>query len=705
MSRVNVISELAFLENFRANRTEQYRWAEWLKTHFDASVWQGVFPGYSSITIDFNVHLDDGSYLTSAKNVPLLETFKCWLCVQTHFDANSGCVLSPSTAYQRVTRTLHLIDYFLLKADEFQLATHGLELITENDLVGLLRALAGSSEITEGIYQWPILLERFLREQISNLNDEVVLKAIAAQPSLSTGIPDLDDRLLGLDEAEIVKARCWLWTNGFYKSTAEKKDYRHIPNTRILAEKIYSNTLWGRYRKPIPSELLVEPMERYVREYRSIPMRNSNTERMGVKIFAFYKSLLKTLGLLGEIALPVPLPALQVLDDKMLRQVLELQSLGRVRTPPQSVVLPALRNAIEFALEYGNDIIDSVLAVYSRSSKAGATCAAYCRSHGISHCLTPKLQKAGVRTWSLTQEMSFHKCNPNQEFSIRAPKVEFFARLRANEGLHQLLLVLYGAVEVCVGILMARRQGELLDLVAYKCLDKSQSNLMFYARKTGEVGFRELIARPIPQIAVRFIQLLERFQTGLLDLGVIPHYTFLFRYPTPEVNRLVALYPSDYNRCLDIFCDYFETPVNQQGERYYLRQHPMRRFFAMLFFWGGSFGGMETLRWFLGHADLEHLYHYITESTPGDVLTSLKASYAAEQLKLSDPQAKPLEDLVEHHFGTRVFSVLDADELDEYIEDLIHQGQVAIEPEFFVGPNGNSYRILIKISPRGGQYE
>ena len=152
---------------------------------------------------------------------------------------------------------------------------------------------------------------------------------------------------------------------------------------------------------------------------------------------------------------------------------------------------------------------------------------------------------------------------------------------------------------------------------------------------------------------------------------------------------------------MDFFCDYFQTPLDSEGHRYYIRQHQLRRFFAMLFFWGSAFGGMDTLRWFLGHRDISHLYHYITESIPGDVLRAVKANFAGHVLKRSR-RSKRISGLVQKHFGTDNFSVLDSDELDEYVEELMSEGRVEIEPEFFEASEGNTYRILIKVTPARG---
>ena len=107
-------------------------------------------------------------------------------------------------------------------------------------------------------------------------------------------------------------------------------------------------------------------------------------------------------------------------------------------------------------------------------------------------------------------------------------------------------------------------------------------------------------------------------------------------------------------------------------------------------------GVVVSVEWTLWDADVEHLYHYITESTSGSVLRGAQAHYAAEQVQAYDKSANGLGDLLEQHFGTRKFDLMDTDDLDEYIEDLIEDGTVKIEPEFFEGDEEKKYRIFIK---------
>jgi hypothetical protein len=246
---------------------------------------------------------------------------------------------------------------------------------------------------------------------------------------------------------------------------------------------------------------------------------------------------------------------------------------------------------------------------------------------------------------------------------------------------------------------MARRNGELMDLVAGACLDAAETHLVFFNRKSGPADMREKVARPIPPIATRFIKQIEYLQEELISRGLLKAKSFLFAHPLQSDDRLALPGQSNLYEALDFFCDYFEMPLDQEGRRYYIRQHQLRRFFAMMFFWGSAFGGMDTLRWFLGHTDLAHLYHYITESTPGEVLRAVKAQYASERVRAQGNDTELLRSLLMQHFGTRDFSILDSEELDLHIEELIIEGQVNIEPEFFSTPEGDQMRVLIKTTP------
>lgn len=66
----------------------------------------------------------------------------------------------------------------------------------------------------------------------------------------------------------------------------------------------------------------------------------------------------------------------------------------------------------------------------------------------------------------------------------------------------------------------------------------------------------------------------------------------------------------------------------------------------------------------------------------------------------NSPDAINLADLLEEHYGTRDFSILDSEELDLYVEELLAEGTVSVEPQFVSLPDGRSYRILISVKEK-----
>lgn len=692
--RVDHPEELKFLAHVLADRSEQYRGASWLKTSFESDVWTCEFPDVEPMEIDFNVELNDGQLLTHSKHRGLLEVFKCWLCVRDHFDATGGMLYSGRVAQVAVRETLHVIDWFLLHSVQLNLAQHGLEAITANDLKELLSDLGLSYDINTCIYQWPTRLEQFLRAKIRTMTSQEVNAILQQQPALVQGIPRIEDRLLGLSDDEIIASRAWLWANKFYRYQVVRT-LTNRPNTGLLSSIIYRHTLAGKAPKATAEELNLGEEVNYEREYPAVPCKAVDGDVRGTKSFERYRATIRLLGLLEEIQLPIPSSALHALDDKSFLQSLHIKRYGRYRALPQQVVTQALRNAIEFALEYGDDLVKSFGALVAAAQRSDMSYLTYMKDRDISSLLTTKLRKLGIRKWTIHVERRSLVITG----SVHETRSAYFKQLRANEGLCELLRVLYGCVYICLGTLMARRRSELSDLQPGSCLDRDETHLIFFNAKSGVGGKREKIARPIPKVAVRMIKQLEALQNELISLGVLKSQIRLFSSPKPCRNQLMMTGAIGVYGCVDIFCDYFEVPRNRTGQRYYIRQHQLRRSFAMLFFWGSGFGGMDTLRWFLGHTDLQHLYSYITESTPGEVLRAVKAQYAGERVLAHGEDAESLRTLVRERYGTRELSVLDSDELDQYIEELMIEGRVTVEPEFLDTPQGEGLRILIKTSP------
>ena len=91
------------------------------------------------------------------------------------------------------------------------------------------------------------------------------------------------------------------------------------------------------------------------------------------------------------------------------------------------------------------------------------------------------------------------------------------------------------------------------------------------------------------------------------------------------------------------------------------------------------------------------MYRYITESMPGEVLRGVKVDFAIEQLRARHPSADRLAAVLEKRFGTSFIQLMDSDELAGFVESLLVDSKLRVEPHFFEGHTGREYIILILV--------
>ncbi|WP_223525575.1 integrase [Pseudomonas sp. A-B-26] len=687
--------ELSFLSSFFDDPVISYRSAEWLLSDFEATKWKYSFGYASPKTIDWNVMLEDGTSLTLPKHRNLLNGFKYFLTSSTRPHYGSGAEANAiQSQYIYFSRTLLIVDYLLLHAADFQLATYGLPGLSSNDLKHILSTVSSNNDSSESVYEWTKVMTNYCMELLGKTDPDAIDKTLEKTPTMTIVTPEQQDgNRMGLAASLIPRVRAALHLNGFYISYRGKG---YTPNSVKLSNVLYRNTIKGRTDTKSVIDVLRYESKRidFVREFPGAPVTSSEKNKISPNIFNIYRNALYNLGTLHELNIPAP-----TISDLM--QILEVQiqqsAPGRFRTLPSSVVFDAFKHAVEFHLQHGQKLINGFcrLAIYckSRNIKLSNLSDAEVISKG-----GKEIQKLGITQLGLSCRSAGVAPYGSP---IKGEKNDYFNKLRSNSPLLELLGVYIGGVQLVVGALMARRGGELKDLLATTCLDITAKWLIFQNRKsTRQVfGLRTIEARPIEPIAVSMIQNLIRMQKILKRVGYIDEMTYLFA--TPATNGEAGLsQPQSYvfNRNLDTFCDYFEVKLNAKGERYYIRQHQLRRFFAMLFFHSNSFGGLETLQWMLGHTDMSHVYRYITESMEGTVLTGAKAQYLAEQLHRGGIQIhEDLLTLLKNRYGTEDFALVDTDELEDVIADLMTSGDVEIEPEFFEDGKGQHMRVIIKV--------
>lgn len=682
--------ELDFLAPFYEDPSVSLKSVDWLLSKFEADQWHYSFEYKEPKTIDWAVQLDDGSCLTDNKNRNLLSGLKYYLTSSTTHHSKSA-TKSNIVRSREFNRALNIVDFILLNSEQFKLARYGLGGLGRDALKLILDEIGSNNDTAESVYGWSKRLSLFCLKLVLDTDPSAIRDTLTDHPELVIITPEqIDNNNLDIPVEAIPNVRAALYLNNYYRNASGGKS----PNSASISNKIYRNTLKGRFEtKPTPTMLFVHN-ESFVRECLPIPVTTGVRERMGISGFRDYRSSLYALGILHELGLPAPSPE-DLIAAKGFNNLPTTS--GRFRTLPSHVVFGAVKDAIEFHIKHGDNIINGWCRVVLHCKKNNLSLSEF-NDNELIKVIGKDLIELGVCRLGLSRRTAETPVGN----TIKGPRSVYFDKLRANHGLVELVKIYVGCTQVVVGSIMGRRVGELLDLHTTNCLDTSEQWLVFLNRKSTYrlFGTRKIEARPIEPIAVQMIKRLIRLQRILLRIGCINEMKELFSSPYTRYDMVfTSASITTYNQNLDLFCDYFKTETNKDGRRYYIRQHQLRRFFAMLFFYSSSFGGLETLQWMLGHTDVTHVWHYITEAMDGATLRGAKAQFVAEALHNGDVASyENLAALIKSKYGTDNFTVVDTDELENYLLDLMEDGSIEIEPEFFEDNDGQKFKVIAKVN-------
>ncbi|WP_083233018.1 hypothetical protein [Pseudomonas graminis] len=699
-----IASALKQIAPYISSDTNRYRTAHWLLSDFDSPIWKYQFCSKKPQYLNWAVSLDDGSLLTDAKNRVLHESFKTWLILSTrnaeNFHSESTTLENQSNCFRSAC---NLIDELLINSANYNLMESGLAGITSGEFKELLNRLAADSWVSESLYCWSANLAVFCSNQVKRYSAVELHEAVEKHPYLLDNLApdDEDPRKLLLEPNEVLNVRAALVLGGYY---TRSRAGGWAPDTVKISQEIYRNTLTGHlFFKPTPQILKVTPgVDAFLREHPSVPVKSRLPKRMDMGQWNRFRHLICLLGRLRSVGLPSP-------QDEYLDELLKFSppasKKGRFKTVPSGIVFKQMEQAIVFHLEYGKALVDSYSSVAIYCLRHKRTTQSLSKSE-IIQLIDKKIAKLGVKKISLNAN-SNNREKDVQLRNVKGLKKDYYTALRNNEGLIDLLCVYFGAVEIVVGVLSGRRSGELRDLPVEGCLDITKEWLIFKGEKGSysEFGGRSLEARPMEGIGADMIDQLCRLKMILFETGVISSPGWLFASP----NTRGDLGDTDvdsvtYDRNLDLFCDYFETPLDKKGRRYYPRQHQYRRFFALLFFFSASFGGLETLQWMLGHKSMQHVWNYISNANSGEILRSAKAQFVAEFMHNENhADFAELAELVKHQFGTTDVTLADVEELESYIDSLLKSGQVDIDPVFLNTPTGERMRLIVHIKDKSNE--
>lgn len=668
-------SNLDFLNTMFDSKDNKYKNQKYLKSKFDDNLWK-IELETGNFVINFDIELTDGGKLLS--NLNLLNTVKYWILSNTLPD--NGVAYSDSATGYRIKYVISIFDYINIHfGKEIKLSKYGFKLLNENHIKAILHNISSNRLKSETIYEISKKLREFF---LIKINEDSLNDIIENNKFIKN---DLISFTLSLTEEQLVLVRAFLFKNNLYEN---RKTGKMFPKLISILKDIYKDkTLCNpdTFSYLYPDELVLEiEGGRLYKEKESIFKETRYKELLSESNIPMYKNAITNLSKLNgfdfkEYKLLTPL---NHVFENTKYVVTETKPSQRFKTVPSHIVFNTIKKAIDFHFEYGEDIVLSYKSIVSFVKKNGFAKINEISTEDFKRLLIEKL-KEQVICWNFAQQS-------------QQDNFEKFNEIRNGKSLYFLLRAYYGATQFVTGAIMARRQSEMISLKANQSVDYINKIMFFKRSKSTKnvFGVRDTIGLPIDEMALSMIKNIEEIQNTLLENEFIKENTYIF---IPLLYNNPFCFPKNlsatmYNDSLDVFYDFVEVEC-EDNKRFYMRQHQLRRFFAMAFFWGNGFGSMDTLRWFLGHTDVQHLYHYITESTEGSVLKSVKAQYVYEDLN----NQEGLKDLLAKKYGTTNFSLIEREVLEDYIEELIEENKVEVEPDFFIDDNGQNYKILVKV--------
>lgn len=394
---------------------------------------------------------------------------------------------------------------------------------------------------------------------------------------------------------------------------------------------------------------------------------------------------------------------------------LNLEPKGSTPTVPPEVALHCLGHAVHFVLTYGDDLVNYAIQVKKRIHAEQIRRDALGIARNVSYL--DNQQSLSLRSGmpesleplQIDQIHSIFRGSSQPVFSADGGK-PVAATIREHMGLVDALHLLEASMMVIVGTTSARRQVEVRKLED-DCLARIVGTGWYLKFGLGKDVFGNAqgqLARCIPNLAAQAVGQVRRLNRTWRALHGDPS-TRLLTGVAGNFDACKKATGKQINCRLDLFCDYIEVPLDKNGRRWYLRMHEMRRFWAYSFFYKFGLGDLHTIGWFLGHRESEQTWAYIRESFDGrdDEMRQIKAAYASSILggNSSDNDASKLavseiRSLILQHFDCTQIQFIDQDDLRAYLEEILEEGILEIEPAFIRDTDGADYEIMWVVRPK-----
>jgi hypothetical protein len=379
-------------------------------------------------------------------------------------------------------------------------------------------------------------------------------------------------------------------------------------------------------------------------------------EKVAQKSLKQFLICLKSLSA-GHDLLPDSMPSFILNVNGQLKQS-DSKANGHTRKIPYSIGMHALEKSIEWVMVYGSSIVDATVELVGgfnnedfleRVSKRYMTE----EKQRLFEQVIPKYNTASFEDLSsvkLTEVLGIKKLIGRSSKDSSYGDMSFMVALEC----------LVASCALVIGFTKPIRIAELSkinrDALSYQT-DGGGAFLTHPVLKT-HLPIPPNIRLPIPYIASRAIQLLSSLGSRLkLIYGdTTPHSNDLFYFPSAKGFKLPSgKTTSDrINAAIRLFCDIIEIPVDDQGRRWYIKVHEMRKFFILSMHTHEHISTADALRMQAGHSEKEYLFDYLSGDVPEEEIMKYGIECIEDNLVkfelglISENEAKGVAALYKH---------------------------------------------------------
>lgn len=745
--------DLAFLNEIRINPDDDEPTAPWLLSNFYDNSWTINHPGYETVTFNWNRIMPTGIMLTSngvdsmslsSKILPkgdmsesedyvasqdyrqILNLLKRMVFYIRHRRITRKCSLNYHRTF--FIEVITFAEWVILHRDRFKPLGYLFELVDTKDLEDEYIPLWVTGGKASLLNLEPRLVES-LQAILIDIDQHKELKAqleeiISRTPRIDFIEPAIQPWLL-FPEHETRLLRAWLQENGYHHTFSNQLGTlkTQVLFNDLTNQRVKSDTL------PVPLMAKLRTLSAAEPTSKLDFSPNNQKEHFPAGSKRLYKEALlppklsasrlewikgfmeKIQKISRHIDHGLPSPStFNHISYSNIEDSPTLRPAGSTKTIPPEVAIHCLGEAVGFVIKYGEDLVEYACRVKSEVNSVRndpkwkdvpnlSFLTTYHEAHVASFSGIPH----ELAALNITQLNSVYGSYGLPKFNIHGGNARA-AVVRKYMGLEDALNLLIASAIVIIGTTAARRQIEIRTLDNL-CLEKILGSGWYLRFELGKDNFGSMKGKParcIPNIAARALKLIQKLNRHWQkEHGVTSDKLFFgFSGALTECRHLSV---PVYNRLLDVFCDYIEVPLDNEGKRWYIRTHEMRRFWAYSFFYKFGLGELHIIGWFLGHAEAEHTWAYIRESFDGHdkEMQRIKAAYAADILKGSHSSSSDNDSAIDYikrmvlmHFNRKDIELIEKEELIDFLAELVKETELDIEPKFIRDTNGTDYDLI-----------